>query len=59
MMLKEEAGNSVCENICTLVDLFDKAAAEGASDHCGNDKSIYSHPATLEYDQNFLGGKGW
>ena len=40
MMLKEEAGSSVClcsENICTLVDLFDKAVAEGASNHCGNE----------------------
>ena len=25
------------ENICTLVNLFDKAVAEGASNHCGND----------------------
>ena len=25
------------ENICTLVDLFDKAVAEGASNHCGNE----------------------
>ena len=24
-------------NICTLVDLFDKAVAEGASNHCGNE----------------------
>ena len=31
-MLQEEAGGSVCfsENICTMVDLFDKAVAEGA-----------------------------
>ena len=30
-MLKEEADSSVClsENICDLVDLFDKAVAEG------------------------------
>ena len=25
------------ENICTLVDLFDKAVAKGASNHCGNE----------------------
>ena len=25
------------ENICTLVDLLDKAAAEGVSNHCGNE----------------------
>ena len=25
------------ENICTLVDLFDKAVAEGVSNHCGNE----------------------
>ena len=25
------------ENICTLVDLFDKTVAEGASNHCGNE----------------------
>ena len=25
------------ENICTLVDLFDKGVAEGASNHCGNE----------------------
>ena len=25
------------ENICTTVDLFDKAAAERASNHCGNE----------------------
>ena len=24
----------VSENICILVDLFDKAVAEGASNHC-------------------------
>ena len=24
------------ENICTVVDLFDKAAAEEASNRCGN-----------------------
>ena len=32
MMLKEEAGNSVrlSQNICALVDLFDKAVAVGA-----------------------------
>ena len=40
LMLKEEAGSSVCfmsENICTLVDLFDKAVAEGTSNHCRNE----------------------
>ena len=53
-MLKEEAGNLVRENnICALVDLFYKAAAEGANNHCGNDINIYTHPATLVYDQNF------
>ena len=26
------------ENICTLVDLFDKAVAEGASNHCGHSR---------------------
>ena len=25
------------ENICTMVDLYDKAVAEGASNHCGNE----------------------
>ena len=25
------------ENICIMVDLFDKAVAEGASNHCGNE----------------------
>ena len=25
------------KNICTLVDLFDKAVAEGASSQCGNE----------------------
>ena len=25
------------ENVCTMVDLFDKAVAEGASNHCGNE----------------------
>ena len=25
------------ENICTLVDLSDKAVAEGASNHCGKE----------------------
>ena len=25
------------ENICTLVDLFDKAVSEGASNRCGNE----------------------
>ena len=32
-MLKEETGSSVSfigENICTMVDLFDKAVVEGA-----------------------------
>ena len=25
------------ENICTLVDLIDKAVTEGAINHCGNE----------------------
>ena len=25
------------ESVCTLVDLFDKAVAEEASNHCGNE----------------------
>ena len=25
------------ENICTMVDLFDKAVAQGANNHCGNE----------------------
>ena len=25
------------ENICTIVDLFGKAVAEGVSNHCGNE----------------------
>ena len=44
-MLKEEAGSSVSvfisENICTLVNRFDKAVAEGASNHCGNEVRRY------------------
>ena len=43
MMLKEEAGNSVCENTCALVDLFYKAAAEGANNHW-NDINIATQP---------------
>ena len=39
MMLKEEAGGSVCLIVktSTMVDLFDKAVAEGGSNHCGNE----------------------
>ena len=25
------------ENICTMVDVFDKAVAEGRDNHCGNE----------------------
>ena len=28
------------ENICALVDLFDKAVAEGRDQHCENDVGI-------------------
>ena len=39
-MLKEEGKQFsvfMSENICTLVDLFDKAVAEGPSNQCGNE----------------------
>ena len=28
----------ITENICTMVDVFDKAVAEGASNHCGGNE---------------------
>ena len=39
-MLKEEAGSSACLRVKTYVPwltFFEKAVAEGASNHCGNE----------------------
>ena len=39
-MLKEKGRQFsmfMSESICTMVDLFDKAVAEGVSNHCGNE----------------------
>ena len=37
IVLYGPASMFMSENICTIVDLFDKVVAEGVSNHCGNE----------------------
>ena len=48
-MLKEEGRQFsmfMSENICTMLDLFDKAVAEGASNHCAKGLTHFKFSVT-------------